>query len=866
VQIPRTLSLLAALAVAAPAAVGAAEHPHLFFGAADVPGFQARAQASHRALAEGLQRGVAEFQDTTVSASGDVRWGSGRTFNLGDRRDIGNSLVVFAFASQLDGSGQTRELAKRWLNTVASWGSFDLDGQRDLIHAHTLAGTAIAYDMLYSDLSDAERAKIRAAITREANALMAGGKSGLWWADSYTQNHNWIDHAAVGFAALATEGEVDASATASWLEFAVTNAKNVARAVDGMTDGTWHEGYAYLAYGLQWHLPFLEALRRSGRDDLTDFPVLRGLGAARAYAQIPDAPSNYILASGDFTSFTEDEGLLGLRFAASRLGDGFAQAAADKWSSGIARKVYAPEANQAVFEFLFWDASIPAADLASAPLDWRGKDLQAVIFRSGWDAGATMFSLKSGTFGGRSVWEKLAKGDAGVGALNFSHDHADDNGFYLYANGAWAATEAQGYFIGHRDSPGPQANQTAFHNSMLVDGAGQLGSGVREKSDNGQSYGWFSKREGSISFNASSKNFAYAVGDGSKLYDASLGVQRWDRHALFLDRKNVVIFDSVKAAQPRSWSWLSHFTGAATQEGSWIRGVGEKGQALGVAMVAPAGATVKFDSKAPVKATNFIKDGTYTGAEVKTGPVAETAFLTALVPVAESAWGSRAKVTALDAKRPEAGLVLEDGGRRSAALFAADGSGIAAGGYELAGVAGVAATQGDAPARALLVKGTSIAKDGKVLLRVEGGTDLLEADGLSSEEVVLSGAELAAARVWAPNAKSIRWYGEAVQFNREGEYATVQLAKPLVGIAPVGDVAGAVPEAGVLPNVIAGGKAQDSAQDSAHAGGGCGSAGPGDLLAVVAVLVALALLGRARRRKPAPAVEVKEIPPRRKVG
>jgi hypothetical protein len=848
VKIERIL-LLVTLLAAAPAAAG--EHPRLFFRGSDVAGLQARAQASHRIIADGLRGGTAEYLGSNVSSGGVVSWPGGRTFSLGDLRDIGNSLVVFAFQAQLDPA--FAPTAKAWLLSVAGFGSFDLDGQHDLVQSHLVGGAAIAYDMLAPQLGEAERAKVRGAIAREADSLMGAGRSGLWWESSYTQNHNWINHAAVGLAGLALEGE-HGNAEA-WIAWAAENAKRVRDAVSGNADGTWHEGWSYLAYGLHWHLPFVEALRRAGRDDLTDLAILRGLGAARAYAQIPEAPHTYVLTSGDFFSFNLDEGLLALRYAAGRFRDGVAQAAADRWMNGTARKTYAPEANQQVFEFLFYDPAIPAADLAALPLDWHGGDLQAAVFRSGWEKGSTLFALKSGAFGGRAVWERLAAGDAaGIGALNFSHDHADDNGFYLYANGAWAAPEAQGYFIGHADSPGPQANHTSFHNSMLVDGMGQLGSGVRPKGDNGQTYDWFFRREGSIGFQSSTQNHAFAVGHGGKLYAPELGVERWDRHALFLDRAQVVLFDVIRSSQPRVYTWLSHFTGSAAQEGRWIHGQGEAGQALGVAVVAPGDFTVGFGTRAPQKASKFVADGTFAVAEVRNAqPANEVAFLTALVPTPEAAWASRGEVEALDAAQPEAGLVLTKGGRRSAVIFGAEGGGRKAGGVELTGLAGVVTSEGGAPARAVLVRGSAIAQDGRDVLRVEGGAEMIEADGLGGGAVALSGPSLQQVRILAPRATKVTWYGRELPFERQGEHLAVTLQAPLEGEAPAGDAA----VAGVA-GTGAGLEAGAAGAPAGAQGGGCGSAGPGDLAAIAAALAALFLLARFRRRPSA--VHVTQLP------
>jgi hypothetical protein len=846
VRIHRVL-FAALIALSAPA-VRAAEHPRLFFGAGDVAALRARAGSTHATIADGLRNGSAEWMGSTVGADGVVRWPGGKTYSLGDKRDVGNSLVVWSFLAQLDQSPAAIETAKTWLLSVAGFGSFDLDGERDLALAHTLGGAAIAYDLLHPFLTDAERTKVRTALVREAGRMASASGAGLWWSASYTQNHNWINHAALGLTALAVQGEADAGQVESWLSLATENAKRIGGAIEGITDGTWHEGWSYQSYGFTWHLPFIEALRRSGRADLTDLPILRGLGAARLYAQIPEAPNTHVLATGDFFGFNMDEGLLSLRYAASRFGDGLAQAAADRWMKGTPRKVYAPEANQQVFEFLFFDANVAAADLQALPLDWFGADLQAVVFRSGWDKGSTLFSLKNGAMGGRSVWEKLANGDKGIGALNFSHDHADDNGFYLYANGAWAAPEAQGYFIGHRDSPGPEANQTVFHNSLLVDGQGQLGSGVRPNSDNAHSYDWFFRREGSIPFVASSENFAFATGDGAKLYSPSLGVTRWDRNALFLDREHVILFDVVEASQPRAFSWLSHFTGDAAREGRWIRGRGEAGQALGIATVAPANPAVAFWGQSPQKASKFVADGSFTVAEVKSAPTTQAVFLNALVPTPEAAWGSKPSVEPLDAARPEAGLVLAKGGRRTVAIFSKDGARESAGGATVEGLAGVVATENGAPVRAVVVQGTSVSDGGREVLSVPGGTDLLEADGLGGAAVTLSGPSLKDARLYAPSATKVLWYGREVPAQRSGESLVVSLPAPLAGDGPVMNDLPATQGA-----------------PGAAGGGGCGSAaGVGDVLAIAAALLALILLGRARHRRHALSHHVTNLPLHRK--
>src|SRR5262249_14838616 len=199
-----------------------------------------------------------------------------------------------------------------------------------------------------------------------------------------------------------------------------------------------------------------------------------------------------------------------------------------------------------------------------------GGGLQAGVFRRGFGPTDLVFALKSGSFGGIAALNRIINNEPPIGGLNFSHDHADDNGFYLYGNGTWLAPEAAGYYIGHPDSPGPQANRAVSHNSLLVDGDGQLGEGVRSNGDEHGTYSWFTQRSGRISVFGSTNDFAYAVGEGAQLYPASMGLSGWSRQVLFLDRKWIVLRDVIHATQAHVYTWLCHFMQGVSREGNWL--------------------------------------------------------------------------------------------------------------------------------------------------------------------------------------------------------------------------------------------------------------------------------------------------------
>ena len=774
--------------VALPALAG--PHPGLFFDASQVEGLRQKAQTTHQAIYQPLLKGATSYLDSTVAPSGLVTWKTtGKTLQL-DRREVGNLLVVLAFVGQLSTDSRHLELARSWLLTVSSWGNLDLDGTHDLIQAHLLGGVAVAYDLLAPKLSASEASRVRATLQQNANALMQSSKGGEWWADEYLQNHNWVNHAAVGLAALATRGELPDGTTQPWLELATGNARKVKRVLDLVTDGLWHEGFGYVTYGLSWHLPFVSALQRVTGTDVGDLALVKAMPRALAATQLPERPYQSLLLHGNFYAISKDMGLMPLRYAAMRYRDPVAQATADTWLRGTTFSSYAPELNQRVFEFLFYDASLRASDPRALPLDWYGDNQQVAVFRGGSDKGALMFALKNGPYGGTAGWQWLKSGMEPRGTLNISHDHADDNGFYLYGQGSWLAPEAPGYYIGHTGSPGPAANQTVFHNSLTIDGVGQLGEGVRDRSDSAASYSWYLERKGGIPFFGSSEHYGYTTGDGASLYASTFGLRRWDRHALFLDRKWVVLRDVVQASRSHVYRWSCHFMNGAAREGAWLHGRGENGQALGVAVVAPESFDATFTEQKPVHIQKFNATGSVTHAEVKpTTASANVTFLTALVPTPESAWASRPVVKALDARTPDAGLKVTEGTATHYALFNdLPGQSRSAGGFRLEGLAGAVRYEGTTPTRALLVQGTSLSDASRTLISQTDGIRVLEADGLATETLRLSGNGQGTPRVHAPRATRVLWNGVEVPFHREGDAIVVgKVDAPLPASGTPGD-------------------------------------------------------------------------------
>lgn len=155
-----------------------------------------------------------------------------------------------------------------------------------------------------------------------------------------------------------------------------------------------------------------------------------------------------------------------------------------------------------------------------------------VTMRSGWDADATYVGLKSG----RSV---------------ANHSHLDANSFVVSARGQrllideglWEYT-----ITDYWDTSGPRfdfdSNATIGHNTLLVDGQGQL---------HGPGFG------GKITAFDPGPQIYVAAADAAAAYGGRL--DRYVRTIAFVKPETLLVFDQVKADQPRYFEWLFHFAG-----------------------------------------------------------------------------------------------------------------------------------------------------------------------------------------------------------------------------------------------------------------------------------------------------------------
>ncbi len=178
--------------------------------------------------------------------------------------------------------------ARRWaVQSAATWKN-EADNQPDASKAYAvlrvMKALAVAYDLLYERLDDAERAQIRntlVSVCSQYFVFFAAPKSA---GPGYNKHHGSVDAAPMGVVALALLGEVPQAG--DWLDRMIEKHVDYLLPFALTPSGTNEQSSNFWASTIQYRIFFLEALRRvTGRNLFAEFPdVLPGRIALAAVA------------------------------------------------------------------------------------------------------------------------------------------------------------------------------------------------------------------------------------------------------------------------------------------------------------------------------------------------------------------------------------------------------------------------------------------------------------------------------------------------------------------------------------------------------------------------------------------------------
>jgi hypothetical protein len=452
------------------------------------------------------------------------------------QREVGEMIPEIALTYCLTGDKQYLDSARQWMLASLEYPTWGLDPfqGKDLAAGHQLYGIAVAYDWLYNDLDDAARTTIRESLAKRAAFMYnAAATKDAYWADSYLQNHLWVNITGLAACGFALYGEVaDAD---KWIALPLEKYKTTFTLLPA--DGSSFEGVPYWGYGVEYILKFIDLARPLlGEDFYKDCAFLKETPQFRIHCSLPRnlwTRRNNLMSYGDSPRFDWYGPDYLLRRIASEYRDpyaqGFAQAADDAKISAYV---------SAFLNILWYDPAVASKDVTALPTFKLFDDLGLVFMRSGWTGDENLCSFKCGPHVGKHALSMLSE-DPGSG-----HVHPDEGAFQILAYGDWLIVD-DGY----------AQKWTEYQNTLVVNGVGQEGEG----------FDWFrgdvlcrEKRGATLIDSGTCADMDIVIGDVTAAYKKEAGLKKFIRTIHYLKPSIWVIIDEVEAAAPSTFDFYYH--------------------------------------------------------------------------------------------------------------------------------------------------------------------------------------------------------------------------------------------------------------------------------------------------------------------
>jgi hypothetical protein len=542
-------------------------HPRLFLNPQKLEQLRQAIQTTHKALweevraqADGyVKKGPPAYIEQDSYSAGEQLW----------QREVGNAMPFVAICYLLTGEQKYLDSARAWALASCSyptWGLGSTDSM-DLAAGHQLLGLATIYDWCYQGLGEDARRTIRETLIQRAGRMFEGAVSGkAWWTRSYLQNHLWVSVCGLGAAGLALFDEVDDALL--WVGLAQDKFRRTNEVLG--PDGASHEGVGYWGYGVEYMLKFMALDQELLGEDLHDRPWWRNTAFYRLYMALPrqawTARNNIVdIADCPRSNWYGPDYLL--RRLATLFRDGHAQWLANEID---AANVDSPSARW--LNLLWYDPTVPPQPPTDLPTLRHFEDLGIVSARSDWSGTESLVVFKCGPPLGHAAAVTLGY-DAGAG-----HVHPDANHFVVFADGEWLIRD-DGYL----------AKATSQHNTLLIDGKGQIGEGSM----------WFRGSDAlkagalpKILRAASTPQLDYIVGDATSAYPSASGLKRYVRRLLFLKPDVLIVVDDIATDGARDLELRFHpEQQTVQQQGNAFTMIG-KGASLRLVALTPEGVTL----------------------------------------------------------------------------------------------------------------------------------------------------------------------------------------------------------------------------------------------------------------------------------
>ena len=478
------------------------------------------------------------------------------------QNEVGIGIAEAALAYKVEGDRKYLDAARKYMDAASSydvWGYTYNKPNVDLAAGHLLYGMGWGYDLLYDDLTEAERAKYRETIARHARLVFDyfKPKSGKTYA--YSQNHTFIPVSGLGVAAYALYDEVEDAPRWAALARAVFDRVLATYSADGY----YYEGFEYWVFSTPWLVHYLDAHLHATGEDLYDRPGFREMYRYVAHSTLPSG--QYVFDFGDVFEGPLTRAGRGEEYPRTHPGGRFhtnynllyriAARFREPEAQGVAEWLKSKgQVNAENYWSLLWyDPAVRAVPVARQRTWHYFPDHEAVYWRSGWGPDATAFAFKCGPPEGHHAAELLKRFPDW--RLSSGHAHPDAASFIIYAGGEYLTGDS-----GYAGVP-----MAAHHNTVLVGGRGQAKEGRGHDAFDGVPYDLLDRirimavevKRGSVLLRA----------DATAAYDPGLGLTKFVREFRYSPREGFTVADELASREPQLFTSLLHADGPVRGEG-----------------------------------------------------------------------------------------------------------------------------------------------------------------------------------------------------------------------------------------------------------------------------------------------------------
>jgi hypothetical protein len=519
-------------------------HPRVYVTDKEIAELRERARGSHRQLwQEAISRVRALAGDPPPPPA------TGRR----QQNDVAIAIAEAAFIYRIEGDKKYLDAARKYMDAATSydiWGYPSNKPNVDLAAGHLLYGMGWGYDLLYNDLTVAERTRYREKLIKQAR-LMADyfkPKSGKTFA--YSQNHTFIPIAGLGVAAYALYDETPEAP--AWASLARAIFDRVLATYS--QDGYYYEGFEYWIFSTPWLVHYLDAHAHATGEDLYDRPGFRLMHEYVAHSMLPTG--NYVFDFGDIFEGPLTRAGKGEEYPRTHPQGHFntnynlLYRMAQRFQSGEAQGVAAwlksfNQVNAEDFWSLVWyDPSLKPVPIERQQAWHYFQDHDVVYWRSDWSKNATAFAFKCGPPEGHHTESSLR--EFPDWRLSSGHAHPDANSFIIFARGQYLTGDS-----GYAGVP-----LTEHHNTLLIDGKGQGKEGSGHDAFAEVPYDLLNRiRIVNVKVEQSR---VVVLGDATAAYLPELGLKKFVREFVYKPGSGFTVSDEVETNTPAVLTWLLH--------------------------------------------------------------------------------------------------------------------------------------------------------------------------------------------------------------------------------------------------------------------------------------------------------------------